>query len=215
MKCSVFYTPLLWVFISLPGFAGELANVSLYFSPHGGCQATIINAIAEADKTIIMASYTFSNKRIATALYNAAKRGVTVRVLLDRRQPTAHYSIVQDLIDHGLTVRIDRKETLMHMKLFILDGKTIICGSYNHTISAETRNAEILTVIVSKKLATEATANIERHWAHSDIHNRLALSTPTTEKKSSPKDCDSEYCPSKPSTPIPRLYRRRPLRWSN
>jgi phosphatidylserine/phosphatidylglycerophosphate/cardiolipin synthase-like enzyme len=43
----------------------------------------------------------------------------------------------------------------MHHKVMILDGKTVITGSYNFTDSAETRNDEDLLILHSAWLAGE------------------------------------------------------------
>ena len=46
---------------------------------------------------------------------------------------------------------------LMHKKVMIVDGETVVTGSFNYTWSAEHRNAENLLVIHDPTLAAEYT----------------------------------------------------------
>mgnify|MGYP001583545431 CR=1 FL=1 len=49
----------------------------------------------------------------------------------------------------------------------VIDGETVITGSFNFTKSAEERNAEHLLVIRDKVLADRYNANWHQHEAHS------------------------------------------------
>lgn len=190
--------------IAWPAIAQDQAVITLFFSPKGGCETAICNAIDNAESEILMAAYAFASKPIAEALYNAHKRNVTVQIILDRLQPTAHYSMADELADHGLTVRIDRKEPLMHQKIIIIDRKLLIAGSYNFTASAEHRNAEILLLIDGEETAVKAAANFLFHFMHSLPHAAKHAAK-----------CDTKYCPSlPPETSNPFIF-RRPRRWSN
>ncbi len=215
MKRLVFYTLLAFCVLFSPLIAGETANVSLFFSPQGGCEATIVNAINAADSEILVAAYSFSSKPIARALYAASKRGVPVQVLLDRKQPTIHYSMANDLVINGLAIRVDRREPLMHMKTIIIDGKILITGSYNFTASAEHRNVEILAVIISEKIAAQAAANWRHHWHHSDILYPKSISQTQKWRKTETRQYTRSQRPSKPTQIISRRNFRRKLQWSN
>ena len=49
----------------------------------------------------------------------------------------------------------------------IIDGKTVITGSFNFTKSAEENNAENLLIIHSRDLADKYAANWQAHADHS------------------------------------------------
>jgi len=197
------------------GFAADMAEVELYFSPNEGTEMVICKAIDNAEEQILVAAYSFSSKPIASALYRAAERGVLVKMILDRKQPTAHYSMANNLMLHGLDVRIDRVEPLMHMKTMILDGKTLIAGSYNFTASAERRNAEIVTIIISEKVAAKAAINWIRHWNHSTPHALKSIASDRAPSQKKPPGCSNGTCPLMPSNPLPRPRIRRKVQWSN
>jgi phosphatidylserine/phosphatidylglycerophosphate/cardiolipin synthase-like enzyme len=52
----------------------------------------------------------------------------------------------------------------------IIDGETVITGSFNFTRAAEEKNAENLLVIRDKNLAAKYAENWEVHWEHSEIY---------------------------------------------
>jgi len=213
MKTHILYPLLILLGTLTMAMADDEAQVSLYFSPHGGCEATIVNSITAAKLQIDVAAYSFSSKPIARALYAATKRGVAVRVLLDRKQPTAHYSMANDLQINGLSVRIDRKEPLMHMKTMILDGETLILGSYNFSAAAENRNAEIIAIIICQKTAAKAAANWLIHWNHSIPHKITASPITSKTRLASRTACKGNFCPLKPSRKFLRSRLRRPIEW--
>lgn len=116
------------------------------FSPEGGCEDEIINAIDNARRNIDISVYRFTNRDIARALQEANKRGVKIRVLLDRSQEIKKLPL--DLKGKNIEVRQDkRKYGLMHNKFMIIDRKMVVAGSYNWTDEAEKVNRENLIVI--------------------------------------------------------------------
>ena len=52
--------------------------------------------------------------------------------------------------------------------MIIIDGETVITGSFNFTKAAEENNAENLLVIHDKKLAERYTKNWQEHAQHSE-----------------------------------------------
>lgn len=203
------------LFVALCPFAvcGDMAEVDLHFSPNGGCQSVIVDAIDNAKTDIHLAAYSFSSDPIAEALYRAANRGITVRVILDRRQPTAHYSMADELYYHGLFVRVDRTVQLMHMKVICIDDETVLCGSYNFTKSAEKRNAEILTVIKGKEIAIKVRNTLLKRWYQCDEHEPKPKSDSKEKTAALKTACVENKCPvtPTPTTSPPRFRRFR--RW--
>jgi phosphatidylserine/phosphatidylglycerophosphate/cardiolipin synthase-like enzyme len=54
----------------------------------------------------------------------------------------------------------------------IIDGETVIIGSFNFTEAAEENNAENLLVIRDKKFASLYAKNWQEHAKHSDVYER-------------------------------------------
>jgi len=61
-----------------------LSAVSVCFTPGGNCTETIVQALGDAKRTILVQVYSFTSAPIAKALLDAHKRGVQVQVILDK-----------------------------------------------------------------------------------------------------------------------------------
>jgi phosphatidylserine/phosphatidylglycerophosphate/cardiolipin synthase-like enzyme len=68
----------------------------------------------------------------------------------------------------GIRTLIDGKHPIAHNKIMVIDGQTVITGSFNFTKAAEEGNAENLLVIRDATLAAKYTENWNVHSAHSD-----------------------------------------------
>ncbi len=146
----------------------SLPPIEVYFSPKGGCTEAVVKEIDAAKKTILVQAYSFTSAPIAKSLVDAHKRGVDVRVVLDKSQRGEKYSSA-DFVQHaGIPIWIDAKHQIAHNKIMILDGATVITGSFNFTKNAEQNNAENLLVIRSPELATKYASNWDAHLEHSE-----------------------------------------------
>ncbi len=149
-------------------------NCQVYFSPKignpddFGCTDAIVGALADANKRVLVQAYTFTSKPIAQALLDAKKRGVDVRIILDKSQRTEHYSEADFFAHMGIPTFIDPVHAIAHNKVMIIDDYTVITGSFNFTRAAETRNAENLLILHNAELAALYTKNWEFHLSHSD-----------------------------------------------
>ena len=145
----------------------QAADIQVYFSPKGGCTEAVVANLDKATNTILVQAYSFNSAPIAKALVDAKKRGVKVLVILDKSQRTEKYSSA-DFIQHaGIPTFIDAKHAIAHNKIMVIDGKTVLTGSFNFTKAAEENNAENLLVIQDAALATKYTANWQAHLKHS------------------------------------------------
>lgn len=116
---------------------------------------------------VLVQAYSFTSAPIAKALVDAHKRGVDVRVILDKSQRTAKYSSADFIAHAGIPTFIDAKHAIAHNKVMIID-EVVITGSFNFTKAAEERNAENLLVIRDKTIAEKYTRNWEIHAEHSE-----------------------------------------------
>lgn len=140
----------------------------MYFSPDGGCTNAIINEIDGAKTDIYVQAYSFTSTPIAKALLSAFKRGVKVEAILDKSQRTAKYSSATFLANVRIPTFIDDKHAIAHNKIMIIDGTTVVTGSFNFTKAAEERNAENILIIRSKELAKLYMDNWRKHREHSE-----------------------------------------------
>lgn len=147
--------------------AGEAYADTVCFSPDGGCIDQVLGRIKRAKTTIRIQAYVLSSTRIRDALIAAQTRGVDVKMIMDGDQACAKWSQGDEVLAAGIEVVLDKKHAINHNKTMVIDSQYTITGSYNFTVAAETRNAENLLVLTTKKLAVLYEANWQLHREHS------------------------------------------------
>ncbi len=170
--------PFLTIFLSiffltfpLSPFAQEnKPSWEVYFSPHGGATEAIVKSISAAENSVLVQAYSFTLAPIAKALLPAHKK----EVLLDKSSiaKNKEYSAATFFPNEGIPFKIDAVHSIAHNKIIIIDGGTVITGSFNFTKGAEESNAENLLVIHDKKLAEKYTRNWQEHERHSEVYRR-------------------------------------------
>ncbi len=125
----------------------QRSDIQVFFSRVDNPQAAIVRALDGAGQTVHIAMYYFTDAELADAVVRAQKRGVQTYVYLDKSQVNQQYAQAQYLATKGVPVRISSNSAIMHNKFAIIDGSTIITGSYNWTKSAYQRNDENLLII--------------------------------------------------------------------
>ena len=148
--------------------AQTLPPIEVFFSPKGGCTEAVARELGKAKESVLVQAYSFTSVPIAKALVDAFKRGVKVEVILDKSQKGEKYTSADFVIHAGIPTKIDSKHPIAHNKVMVIDGQTVITGSFNFTKAAEEGNAENLLVIRSPDLAAKYAANWKVHADHSD-----------------------------------------------
>ena len=88
----------------------------------------------------------------------------------DKSNRTDKYSAAVFLLHAGIPTRIDAAHAIAHNKIMVIDGETVITGSFNFTRAAEEKNAENLLIISDKSLAEKYISNWKLHARHSEVY---------------------------------------------
>jgi phosphatidylserine/phosphatidylglycerophosphate/cardiolipin synthase-like enzyme len=123
------------------------SSLAVHFSPKGGCTEAVVRELGYARHEIQVLAYSFSSKPIAQALVDAKLRGVQVEIILDQSNEKEAYSDLHFFLEQGLVPVIDPHHAIAHNKVMLIDGRTLITGSFNFTHQAEAENAENLLII--------------------------------------------------------------------
>ena len=107
--------------------------------------------------------YALTLDRIGDALVDAHKRGIDVKVILDRYN-SEEGSEYNKLLQAGVPVKLHQSPGLMHNKVAVIDDSVVITGSYNWTGSAENENDENLLVIRSANISNTYEKEFDRIW---------------------------------------------------
>ena len=117
-----------------------------YFSPGDACLSAILGQLGQARATLDICVFTITDDRIARAILDAHARRVRVRVITDNDKQYDGGSDIERLRSAGIATKVDETEHHMHHKFALVDGKTLLNGSYNWTRSAGAFNEENLIV---------------------------------------------------------------------
>jgi phosphatidylserine/phosphatidylglycerophosphate/cardiolipin synthase-like enzyme len=135
----------------------------------------LVQVLSNAKRTILVQAYNFTSAPIAKALLDAHKRGVRVQVILDKSQPTEKYSSADFLANQGVPTLIDAEHAIAHNKIMIIDGETVLTGSFNFTKAAQEKNAENLLIIRDPALAAQYIQNWEAGQTHLNASHRQSV----------------------------------------
>ncbi len=154
--------------------------VEVRFSPNGGCTEAIVAQIAGAKRSVLVQAYYLTSKPIGQALIEARRRGVSVRVILDRRTETNKYTEATFLSNSGVETLVDDKHKIAHDKVIVVDASTLITGSMNFTRAGESNNAENILILHDKSVAGTYADNWNAHARHSHRYARATQTSNST-----------------------------------
>lgn len=141
---------------------------TLYFMPYQANEAVnrLIKEIKNAKKEVKIAIYSFTNREISKAIRDSAKNGVQYKIIFDEksnikdtRSSIGYLAKLKNIQTCTLKGRISANGQyygIMHTKLAIIDGETIIFGSANWSKSAFEINYEMMLVSQNKSYITPA-----------------------------------------------------------
>ena len=156
----------------VPAAASE-DNLSVYFSPSGGCTDAILREIGKARDCVWVQAAQFTYSPIAKALVAAHQRGVDVRVVIDASKNEGDKSEADRLIAGKVPTFSDAQHHTAHNKIILIDHRLIFTGSFNLTRESESENAENLLQIEGKpKLVAAYEANFKEHLSHSTKYGK-------------------------------------------
>jgi cardiolipin synthase A/B len=152
-----------------------VAAPKLFIQPKDGI-TPILERINNAQKSIRHKIYLFTDSRqdVIDALARATKRGVDVRILLER-EPSGtsggNTAIFLKLREAGLNVERSRpfKFVFIHEKSFVFDDKEAIISTANITASSFSANREYQVLLDDPALVQEIARVFDADWAGQDI----------------------------------------------
>jgi phosphatidylserine/phosphatidylglycerophosphate/cardiolipin synthase-like enzyme len=123
------------------------AQVKNYFSPEDHVAEKVVARLKAASTLIDFMAFSFTEEGIGSAVLDAAGRGVKVRGVFEKTGSETRFSEFGKMKNAGLDVWQDGNRYLMHHKVFVVDAKTVILGSFNFSSGADKDNDENLLMI--------------------------------------------------------------------
>jgi phosphatidylserine/phosphatidylglycerophosphate/cardiolipin synthase-like enzyme len=142
-------------------------NVENYFAPETEVAPIIAREIARADEEILFLAFSFTNSDIGEAIIERADAGLQVYGVFESIGSDAGSSYYNDFRRENLPnlqVLKDGNPRIMHEKVIVLDGDTVIFGSFNFSDSANDSNDENIMIVRNETFAAYFVDEFIRVW---------------------------------------------------
>ncbi|MDQ2999284.1 MAG: phospholipase D-like domain-containing protein [Chloroflexota bacterium] len=137
-------------------------RIENYFAPEDRVADKIIVRLDQAQQSIHFLAFSFTSDPIGSAMLARAQAGVSVAGVFEKTGSETQYSEYGRLRQAGLDVLQDGNPYVMHHKVIIIDGRTVIFGSFNFSNNADKDNDENLLIIDDPTLAQAFEAEFQR-----------------------------------------------------
>lgn len=138
------------------------STVEVLFCPEDGCRLHLMDVLLDAEKHIRFLTFSFTDSDIADLLVQKQRAEIDVQGVMEERRISTPYSVFSSLNSTGVDVVPDGNPDVMHHKVFIIDGETVVAGSYNPTLSGNSRNDENMLIIRDTAIAQAFTREFWR-----------------------------------------------------
>jgi phosphatidylserine/phosphatidylglycerophosphate/cardiolipin synthase-like enzyme len=126
-------------------------RVFTYFAPEHEVVGVISAHLREAQRSIAFMAFSFTHDELGKIMRERFRAGVDVRGVFETRGADTAYSEYRAMRDLGMPVMLDANKWSMHHKVIIIDGHTVITGSFNFSRNAAQTNDENVLILVGNR----------------------------------------------------------------
>lgn len=117
------------------------------FAPDYDVARFIVNHLRQAEQSIYFMAFSFTHDGIGEMMKTRFQDGLDVRGVFETRGSDTRYAEYTSMRELGMSVIKDHNKWVMHHKVIIIDGKTVITGSFNFSKNASRTNDENVLII--------------------------------------------------------------------
>ncbi|XP_052791121.1 uncharacterized protein LOC128225128 [Mya arenaria] len=154
-------------------FVGEdgCSRENCRFTHEHNSLSRLYEFIDGARETLDVCVFVICCADLGDLLILAHRRHVKVRVICDDEQIDITGSQIWKLRKAGIAVRTDNSSYLMHHKFVVIDGHTLLTGSFNWTRQAISGNQENLLALNNRRIVRLYGREFEKLWRQFDPRN--------------------------------------------
>jgi len=136
-------------------------TIETYFCPDDHCAYRVKEELKKAKESIYFMIFSFTHNGIGNILLLKHLDNITMQGVMEARQ-VSEYSEFQRLKYQGVDVVKDGNPNNMHHKVFVIDNKTVITGSFNPSNNGDKGNDENIMIIHDTEIASLFMKEFER-----------------------------------------------------
>ena len=141
-------------------------KIENYFCPEDSCKSRIKAVLEKAEKCIYFMTFTFTDDEIGDVLIDKSK-DIVVKGIMEKNNRN-EWSEYWRFKSNGMDVKLDENRYNLHHKVFIVDNKIVITGSFNPTRSGNEMNDENILILHDEDVAKEYSKEFDKLWNYKD-----------------------------------------------
>ncbi len=150
-----------------PNFTISGFTVESYFAPEDEVMDQVVSEVLSSNTSIHFMAFSFTNDPLGEAMRSMLEQGIDVSGIFETRGADTQYSECLPLLKSGADISLDGNPRTFHHKVIVIDGQTVILGSFNFSASADEENDENLLIIHDPALAQAYEQEFQRMKAQS------------------------------------------------
>jgi phosphatidylserine/phosphatidylglycerophosphate/cardiolipin synthase-like enzyme len=140
-------------------------RVQVLFSPEDGIAQKLAERISQAQSDVRFLAFSFTHDGMGQAVMGRAQAGVKVAGVFEKTGSETRFSEYGAMKKAGLDVYQDGNPYVMHHKVFVIDGKTTVFGSFNFSDGADKENNENCLIVDDPAFASTYSQEVDRMLA--------------------------------------------------
>jgi len=162
-----------------PVIETNFGTMENYFCPEDQCKNNVVRVLDSANESIKFMTFSHTHDDTGDVLVKKHFEGVNVQGVFERTQNNA-WCEFEKLEKYNLNVKWDSNKANMHHKVFIVDEKIVITGSFNPSSNGDTNNDENVLIIHNKYIAEQYVSEFDYVWNYEpnqdmEIRNATSL----------------------------------------
>jgi phosphatidylserine/phosphatidylglycerophosphate/cardiolipin synthase-like enzyme len=156
-------TPHSQVIINGGGKDGGI-RVESFFAPEDEVAQKVLTLVSGAKESIRFMAFSFTDDLLGDAMMDQHEAGLAIQGVFEERGADLEYSEFGRMYraQPRMDVRLDGNTYMMHHKVIILDGETVVLGSFNFSRNADEMNDENILFIHDREIASLFRAEFKR-----------------------------------------------------
>ena len=152
--------------VRIPQVTIGTVDVENYFCPEDHCADHVMAELKTATSSIYFMTFSFTHDGIANEILLKKLDHLDIRGVMEVKQ-ISQYSAFK-VLEYQIgseRVKKDGNKYNLHHKVFIIDGKTVVTGSFNPTDNGDKRNDENVLIIHDAEIAQKFLKEFQYVWS--------------------------------------------------